>query len=207
MTAQAEVVSLQPSQLAAAGDVLARAFLDDPLGVYLFPNEAKRLEQLRWLYRGSTRYAHRYGETYASEQVSGVALWLPPERPHPSQLGMIRVGMGLAPFKFGLGWLRRSVAAMNVLDEAHRRDVAPRHWYLFLLGVDPDRQRQGFGRRLIEPVLTQAAASGVTCYVDTTNERNVAFYRRHGFEVVTAGEVPNGGPRFWTMTRAPSARG
>jgi ribosomal protein S18 acetylase RimI-like enzyme len=201
MTAQAQVVALPPSQLDAAGDVLARAFFDDPLSVYLFPNEAKRPDQLRWLYRGSARYAHRYGETYATPDVGGVALWLPPERPHPSQLGMVRVGMGLAPLKFGPGWLRRSVAAMNALDERHKLDVAPRHWYLFLLGVDPSHQGQGMGGRLIEPVLTRAAADGVTCYLDTTNERNVAFYRKHGFEVVTAGEVPNSGPRFWTMTR------
>ncbi|MEX1252909.1 MAG: N-acetyltransferase [Dehalococcoidia bacterium] len=199
----AEVVALDASRLDTAGDVLARAFFDDPLSVYLFPDDAKRLDQLRWLYRGSARYAHRYGETYVTPAVEGVALWLPPERPHPSQLGMIRVGMGLAPLKFGLGWLRRSVGAMNALDERHKLDVAPRHWYLFLLGVDTSHQRQGIGGRLIEPVLARAAADGVTCYLDTTNERNVAFYRRHGFQVVTAGEVPDRGPRFWTMTRAP----
>jgi len=43
----------------------------------------------------------------------------------------------------------------------------------------------------------------VNCYLDTTHERNVAFYRRHGFEVVTASDMPRGGPRFWTMTRQP----
>jgi ribosomal protein S18 acetylase RimI-like enzyme len=114
---------------------------------------------------------------------------------------MVRVGLGLAPLRFGLGWLRRSVNAMSRLEAAHKRDVGPRHWYLFLLGVDPSRQRQGIGGRLIEPVLSKAAADGVTCYLDTTHERNVSFYRRHGFEVVTAGQVPGGGPRFWTMTR------
>jgi GNAT superfamily N-acetyltransferase len=197
----AQIVALDASQLNAAGDLLARAFYDDPLSAYLFPDEVKRLEQLRWLYRGSTRYAHRYGDTYATRELEGVSLWLPPARPYPHQLGMIRVGLGLAPLRFGLGWLRRSVNAMNQLAAAHKRDVGPRHWYLFLLGVDPSWQRQGIGARLIEPVLTKAAADGVTCYLDTTNERNVPFYRRHGFEVVTAGQVPDGGPRFWTMTK------
>ncbi len=203
MTARADVVPLQASQLNDAGDLLGRGFYDDPLSAYLFPDEARRLDQLRWLYRGSARYAHRYGETFTTPGLEGVALWLPPERPYPHQLGMVRVGLGLAPLRFGLGWLRRSVNAMNQLEAAHKRDVAPRHWYLFLLGVEPSHQRQGIGGRLIEPVLSRAAADGVTCYLDTTNERNVRFYQKHGFEVITAGEVPRGGPRFWTMTRQP----
>jgi ribosomal protein S18 acetylase RimI-like enzyme len=196
----AHVVALVAGQLNSAGDLLARAFHDDPLSAYLFPDETKRLDQLRWLYRGSARYAHRYGETYTTPARDGVALWLPPERPYPHQLGMVRVGLGFAPLKFGLGWLRRSVAAMNALDGAHKRDVASRHWYLFLLGVDPSCQRQGIGGRLIEPVLARAEADGTPVYLDTTNERNVSFYQLHGFEVVTAGRVPDG-PRFWTMTK------
>ena len=32
-------------------------------------------------------------------------------------------------------------------------------------------------------------------------ERNVTFYKNHGFDVVVEGDLPNGGPYFWTMTR------
>ena len=205
MTAPAQVVPLQASHQQRADEVLAQAFFDDPLSVFLFPDEAKRLDQLRWLYSGTVRYALLDGESYTTPDVEGVALWLPPERPHPTQLGMVRVGMGLAPLKFGLGWLRRSLAAMNALDRCHKLDAPPRHWYLFLLGVDPPHQGQGLGGRLIAPVLARADADGVVCYLDTTKERNVSFYLKHGFEVVTAGQVPGSGPRFWTMTREPKS--
>jgi hypothetical protein len=34
-------------------------------------------------------------------------------------------------------------------------------------------------------------------------ERNVTFYKKHGFDVVVEGDIPNGGPHYWTMRREP----
>jgi len=52
-------------------------------------------------------------------------------------------------------------------------------------------------------VLARADAEGLLCYVETEKERNLPFYRRHGFEVVVEDDMPNGGPHFWTMRREP----
>jgi hypothetical protein len=41
------------------------------------------------------------------------------------------------------------------------------------------------------------------CYLETENERNLPFYERHGFEVVSDGEVPKRGLRVWAMVREP----
>jgi hypothetical protein len=37
--------------------------------------------------------------------------------------------------------------------------------------------------------------------LETEKEKNVAFYERHGFEVVVEDDLPRGGPHFWTMKR------
>jgi ribosomal protein S18 acetylase RimI-like enzyme len=85
----------------------------------------------------------------------------------------------------------------------HKRDVPLRHWYLPTLGVDPPRQGQGVGSALIQPVLSRADAEGLLCYLETETAGNVAFYERHGFEVVVEDDLPRGGPHFWTMKREP----
>jgi ribosomal protein S18 acetylase RimI-like enzyme len=45
------------------------------------------------------------------------------------------------------------MSAMNHMEHLHKRDVPPEHWYLFVLGVEPDRQGQGVGGKMIAPIL------------------------------------------------------
>ena len=46
----------------------------------------------------------------------------------------------------------------------------------------------------------------VTAYLETANEENLPFFRRHGFEVGCELAVPMGGPRLWQLWRGPSGR-
>ncbi|HEY6546941.1 MAG TPA: GNAT family N-acetyltransferase, partial [Vicinamibacteria bacterium] len=50
-------------------------------------------------------------------------------------------------------------------------------------------------------------ADGLPASLETLNERNLSFYRRHGFEVAAEGQVPEGGPPYWVLRREPRARG
>ena len=52
-------------------------------------------------------------------------------------------------------------------------------------------------------VLDHCDAEGTPCYLESSKERNLAFYRRHGFEVVEEVLLPGDGPPLWTMWREP----
>ena len=80
------------------------------------------------------------------------------------------------------------------------------HWQLALLGVGPTRRGQGIGSSLLGPVLARSDADGMPCYLETTRDRNVPFYQKHGFEVVVEDDLPNGELHFWTMKRNPGSR-
>lgn len=71
-----------------------------------------------------------------------------------------------------------------------------------ILGVDPPLQGQGTGSALIQPMLTRADAESRRCYLDTTKERNVAFYRKHAFAVRGEADV-EGELHVWMMVREP----
>jgi ribosomal protein S18 acetylase RimI-like enzyme len=90
---------------------------------------------------------------------------------------------------------------MELMSEHHERMMPEPHWYLMILGVDPAHQGAGIGSALIAPTLAEADAAGLPCYLETAKERNLAFYRRHGFDVRHEAHIPGGGPKVWMMAR------
>ena len=207
MTTELKVTRLPASRVSEAAGVLARAFFDDPAWLWAIPQADRRARVLPWFFRAATRYGLLAGEVHAAgEEVAGSVIVLPPERARLDSLRLARAGLWLMPFKAGPGAFARFLTMGRVLEERHKRDVPPRHWYVWLLGVDPPRQRQGVGSAVLRPVLAGADRDGVPCYLDTTRERNLAFYRRHGFDVVYQGDFPRGGPHFWTLRREPNSR-
>ena len=198
------VVSLASPAVNAAANVLADAFNDDPVVVWLVPDEQRRSRDLPWAMNLMTRYALKYGQidtTVGSPEA--VALWLPPDRPSISTLRIMRMGMWLAPLKLGFGAFGRYLKWANFSEHLHKRDMPPRHWYLPLIGVDPSRQGRGLGGRLMERALARADADRVACYLENTKERNLPFYEKHGFEVIVEEKVAEDGPTIWTMKREP----
>ncbi len=199
-----EVDHLTHPRVRAASGTLARAFRDDPVARYLFPEDEKRAYLLDWYLGSAVRYCLPYGEVYTTEGLDGVAAWLPPGKTRVSNpWHMLRSGMLSAPLKVKPSAFSRLITFGAYADAAHKRCAPGRHWYLLVLGVEPSSQGRGIGGALLEPVLARADAGETPCYLETQYERNVPFYERHGFEVVEAGAVPKDGPRFWSMLRKP----
>jgi ribosomal protein S18 acetylase RimI-like enzyme len=182
--------------------MLARAFQDDALMCYAVPDAHQRRRLLPWLIGLNVRFGCRYGEVWATRDYAGAAVWLPPRQATLTPWRMLRVGMLVAPLRVRWSILRRLATAGAYATALHERYAPEPHWYLSQLGVEPARQRQGIGSRLLRPMLARMDADGLPCYLETEHEANLAFYQRHKFAVVADGAVPEGGPRIWAMVRA-----
>jgi len=68
--------------------------------------------------------------------------------------------------------------------------VYPSNGVLMLLGVDPNKQGQGYGSRLMQYIFIDSKEKGQPCYLETHGNKNVEFYKRLGFKVVSDGTVP-----------------
>jgi GNAT superfamily N-acetyltransferase len=182
-----------------------QAFRDDPAYTYVFPDEADRVRSLGGLWDAIIRFTLVYGEAWTTPEGSGVACWLPPGNAELTFRRLLRTGFALprAMMRFESSARRRAMGLVGYMDEKHRRAMPGPHWYLWALGVEPAVQGQGIGGRLLRPVLARADAVGLPCYLETETERNVVFYRKHGFEVVTEERVPGHGVILWTMARSP----
>jgi GNAT superfamily N-acetyltransferase len=198
------VIPLAPSRAEQLAGVLSRAFYNEPNFKYMIPDEQDRFRLLPRFFRIAIHAGLQYGENYTTQNVDGGALWIRPGRaltPGP----MARTEFLSTPIELGWASFRRCMTVGARLEEIRGRVVPRAHWYLMALGVDPSAQGRGIGGRLIEPILSRADSERLPCYLETFNERNLTFYKRHGFRIAAAGNVPDGGPDFWAMIREPQS--
>jgi len=198
------IIPLHESQIEEASDLIARAFFDDPLDIYMEPDEKTRAGMGRRHFDALVKYAHLAGEVWTIEgDVDGVAAWLPPSSEEiPSELAA-QAGMDIISSVVGKERWERIAEVLDFCETLHKRDVQMPHWYLMLLGTEPNLQGQGIGSRLLQPVLRRADAEGIPCYTETSRLRNIPFYSKHGFEVLVEADEPKSGIRIWTLLRKP----
>ena len=145
-------------------------------------------------------------------EVTAADVWTTPGRRRRRPLAAARTAR--SALGAALLALRRDAASPARGDRGSSPTAAPSracaparpagpHWYLAGIGVDPPEQRKGIGSALLGPGLEGAAREGLPCVLLTNAERNLPFYRRHGFEVVLEGETPVGGPHAWAMVHKP----
>jgi ribosomal protein S18 acetylase RimI-like enzyme len=179
--------------------VMARAFYDDPLQVWVFPDAVTRLDRLDRMFAMQIRDSSvPIGESYTDESRSSGAFWLPPGREQPDESALQSMEV-LVPIVGDA--IARIRAAYQVMMDAHPTAA---HFYLAGLGTDPDHQGEGLGSAVMAPVLARCDATGVPAYLESTKESNVAFYEHHGFAVTgTIAPAPDG-PTMWCMWREPN---
>jgi GNAT superfamily N-acetyltransferase len=177
-------------------EVLARAFCDDPVTAWFYPDDAKRMEHARRFFAIRLRQLLGQELIFTTPDRAGAALWTRPDRWRED----LRQALMLVPMLPVL--LPRILRSARAVREIERRHPAAPHYYLSVLGTEPERQGEGIGSALLAPVLERCDAGGVPAYLESSKESNVPFYARHGFAVTERMELP-GGPPLWLMWRSP----
>ncbi|MGD9115921.1 MAG: GNAT family N-acetyltransferase [Dehalococcoidia bacterium] len=201
-TDSANIIRLAKSQVERAGEVLSRAFRNDPMLVAYIPDAVKRQKRLRTMFRIELGHAVEHGEVYAvSPDFEGVAVWLPSTAPEMSLWTMLRGGGLKLLFTSSWGFLNR-MKKDDDFASGRRRKLAPNpHWYLAVLGVDPDFQGRGCASRLLKPMLARLDREKIPAYLETDVEGYVAMYQHFGFKVIEEAVLPGSGSRMWVLLR------
>jgi ribosomal protein S18 acetylase RimI-like enzyme len=190
------------ADLAGAVGAMARAFHDDPVMTWIFPDEAMRRRRLPPFFASAIRGNMRQGNTEVmvnGEQVLGCANWLAPGTWRPP------LRRQLATLPSAILRLRSRLAVASItygaLIAAHPERP---HWYLSGIGTDPPVQGTGIGGALMQSRLARCDGAREPAYLESSKESNVPFYERHGFRVTRELVVPGGGPTLWLMWREPA---
>ena len=177
----------------AVGTVLL-AFAADPMARWTWPHAHQYLVAMPRMVRAFGSRAFSNGSAFCTDFYTGTALWLPP---------------GVHADEEGLGAVIESTVAPALASEAAvifeqmatYHPTEP-HWYLPLIGVDPGHQGEGHGNILMTYALAQCDRDHAPAYLESSNPRNIPFYRRHGFEPLGAIQVGSS-PTLVPMLRRP----
>lgn len=200
------IVSLSEENLNSAAAALARAFHNDPLQKYVFPDETERAARSPAHFLPLLRYGMLFGEVLTNEgEPQGAAVWLPPETWEVTPERAAAAGFDALPGVLGEEAANRFFSAIGAIEPYHHTDVPPAHWYLLVVGVSPEARGHGLGRALIEPVMKRADAEGLPCYLETAQPDNVGFYEYLGFKKLVETVESQSELRLWTFRRDPPA--
>ncbi len=200
------IVSLNEADLLAAAAGLARAFQEDPLQTYVFPDPAERAARSPGHFAPLLRYGLRFGEVLTTTRPSdGAAVWLGPDAWEVTPERAAAAGLDDLPVVMGEAAAERFFSVLATVDPYHHSDVPAGHWYVMVVGVAPEAQGQGIGRALLQPIIDRADAACQPCYLETAQPNNVAFYEHLGFQRVVDAVEPRSGLRMLTFRRDPPA--
>ena len=183
---------------------LSDAFHEDPHFDWFLRADARRDAARLGVFNYLLRNLGRKARIDRPEGGGAAAVWMPfAAIKEPSSLlddlKMARPMLSATGFS-RIGRLLQIRAAM---DRNHPMDRE--HIYLWFLGVTPPLQGMGIGSRLLRAGLNRADEAGLPAYLETGTTRNVALYRRHGFEVIHEAPPGKGAPVMWHMWREPDA--
>ncbi len=186
---------------AVAAD-LAAAFTDDPMFDWFLRTDSKREAARLRFFRYIVRHL-AFGNGRIERPAAGgaAAIWMPFEWLGPQPF-MAEV-RALPTLFAATGGARfgRLAAMREDMDKHH--PMERKHAYLWFLGVAPEAQGHGVGSRLLKVGTDRCDAAGLPAYLETQTERNVALYRRHGFEVISEHRCRPDAPLMWSMWREP----
>lgn len=182
--------------LAAAVEVLVGAFRQDPTWSWALADPVHRPARLRQLWSLFLAGSMRYQEVWLTPDNTAASAWIPPggtdlSAEQESELEALIPRLGPDA--------DRVRQLIELFEQAHPR-TRP-HFYLSLLGTDPNHRGRGYGLRLLAGNLRRIDQLAMPAYLEASNQVNVALYARYGFVVRDTLRPRPDGPPFTTMWR------
>ncbi len=174
-----QISLMEHDDIQQSAKVLSIAMLNNPhhLGVFMGNGEKERI-QIEAMF--NELFNRLPGVVFLAKQnheIIGVMRM-------KSCIGRIVDDPGESEDENDIAW-RKSVW----FKEWAKHDPVEQHWHLGPIGVLPTHQGSGIGSILMDRFCNEVDACRAKAYLETDLDKNVRFYRRFGFEVVSKSEI------------------
>jgi ribosomal protein S18 acetylase RimI-like enzyme len=94
--------------------------------------------------------------------------------------------------------------AFTMMSKREAADPHKPHWHIGPVGVRPELQGRGIGKTLLKSFLAEVDEHEAAAFLETDVDRNVIFYEKIGFTVMSRQEIVGVDTRFmWRDPRTP----
>jgi len=208
LTLERKPVSVRGSQISQAARTLARAFKDDILMSFMFPDEEAGKRHAQLLFEFVVRYGVLFGDVYTvSPNFEGVAAWLSSASARFPVPYLERAGLQELISRAGHGVAERLKLFTDFLRFTREEIVPHPHYAFWILGVVPEHQRKGHAGSLIRQKVEQFDRAGTTSYLETQTLHNASLYERFDFRIVKTVPIPHSDQILYCMVRKPQRAG
>lgn len=184
-------------------EILASAFYNDPVFNWFMRQDSEKEKALKDIFTTVSNEFYSESIVYKDNESRTGSIWIDSkDMPSSSELA--------EPMKTYLiecvtRWcsekkVERFLYLNTLQEEAHPSEP---HHYLWVVGVRPEVQGQGYGTRMLRHHLDVLDQLGVPAYLENSNEVNAPLYRRLGFNQINEIKVDEKGPYLWGMWREP----
>jgi ribosomal protein S18 acetylase RimI-like enzyme len=191
---QPKINTVTPANTDRAVGTIVLAFSADPVARWFYPDPHQYLLHLPSFVHAFAGKAFEHKSAYYVDGYLGAALWLPPDV-HPDQDALVPLLQRSIPEESQ----QEIFAFIEQMDSSHPSEP---HWYLPMIGVDPDKQGKGYGSALLKHALERCDRDQKPAYLEASSLKSIPLYQRHGFELLGTIQVGSSPPLF-PMLRKP----
>jgi ribosomal protein S18 acetylase RimI-like enzyme len=198
---------VQKRDVIQASKILADAFQHDPLWNKIYEGDPGIEKRFQAFFEGGVRYCLKYGEVYApSKDLEGVMGLVPGKYADMNWWRSIRSGTMSVGMRMGLSAAMKMGTILKPITADRRGNMAACTFlYVLVIGVAPEQQGKGFGRKLIDAAIEKAEQEGLHLYLETEAEENVRMYEHFGFRLLNRITLPIVDLPMWEMVKEPQA--
>lgn len=175
-------------------NTLTLAFVNDPAIRWVWPDPGKYLLNFPSFIKAFGDRALQHKSAHFIGAYLGAAFWLPPSvSPNYESVGRLLQMTGST---------ESQLDNSEVFNQVSKNRPKEPYWYLSILGIDPLFHGKGLGSRLMEYATNQFDTNNSLAYLESSNSQNIAFYEKHGFNLLGKVQV-NKFPPIFPMIRLP----
>ena len=180
--------------------ILAQSFDDNKSANWAIKSDKKRVNRMRRLMAYALKICKVQNGVFVSQDGAGVMLY---DYPNSSKYSFPRL---IADIQFIFTVIGPERLFKVLKRESYIKKFHPKENYIYLwfLGVDPKKQGNGTGSKLLKELTVHSDKNKLQIVLETSNSKNLALYNKFGFKIYHEWNADFIGFPIWFMKREPN---
>lgn len=183
-------------------DILSECLDNNKTVNWIVKQDSKRKERIRHLMDYSFETCRNAGQVFLTDDLNGVIVYSLSD----DKLPILEEAYFTLQFVFkvtGIGGIAKTLRREQYVNSFHPQDEE--FIYIWFIGLEKTQQGKGLGSLMMREVINKSDKEQIPVYLETSNELNVKFYKKHGFEIYHVPDEDMFGYKLYFLRKLPNA--